>query len=404
MATPFTVCFAGTGCTRDEGESTRPQSDKRIYCPRTGYIPIRIHLEIAGSLRATSPSISVRGVGENDWAQPRNSSEPLRLDGPLQAAQDLRTYCKDYSGGDQYSRVDQMNGWAAAALALHGANAAAASGAQTYNLIGHSRGAVACIMAAWFLYAYGPRTIPVNIFAIDPVPGVGDWYGILTQLPPNVANYVGVYAWDHSLPTDRPFSALVPRPNGRMTNKPDPEPGTSWWSWLMGTSWKSIADDVQMADPLAEGSSPQPSGYVLYACRGRHSTVSGSSTSDGLYDPSKVSPTVAPVPKLVYRTARAYLTAWGTTFATPSAVREPAIDLRRAIHLDHREFDAMGGGVPRTSSLTSRPYVRRISSICGRLPWDTYYFEDVVGDPPYQLAFPVSTERTGKGWVAWKFL
>ncbi|MEO6000584.1 MAG: hypothetical protein ABIN89_27295 [Chitinophagaceae bacterium] len=117
------------------------------------------------------------------------------------------------------------NGWSAPALALHGANLAAASGAQRYNFIGHSRGAVESIMAAWFLYAYGSgsvRNMPFSIFAIDPVPGTGEWYGILTQLPPNVVNYVGVYAWDQSVqPGDRPYTALVPRPNGLMTNKPN---------------------------------------------------------------------------------------------------------------------------------------------------------------------------------------
>lgn len=99
----YTVCFTGTACTRDEGEETRPESDKRIYCDDTGYIPVRIHKEISGTLGATNPSVTIRGVGENDWHQPRDNSEPLRFDGPLNAPDDLLSYVRSYSGGNQLS-------------------------------------------------------------------------------------------------------------------------------------------------------------------------------------------------------------------------------------------------------------------------------------------------------------
>src|SRR5262249_33052544 len=104
-AAAYTVCFSGTGCTRDEGEATRPESDKRIYCTETGYIPVRIHQEISGLLKADDPSLFpsaiVRGPGENDWAQPRNSSEPLKL-GLLKASDALLREAQKYSGGDQH--------------------------------------------------------------------------------------------------------------------------------------------------------------------------------------------------------------------------------------------------------------------------------------------------------------
>src|ERR1700759_1752655 len=77
--TVFTVAFCGTACTRDEGEASRSGSDMRIYSPDTGYVPVRIHKEISGDLRAARPSVTVRGVGENDWAVPRDTSEPLVL-------------------------------------------------------------------------------------------------------------------------------------------------------------------------------------------------------------------------------------------------------------------------------------------------------------------------------------
>ncbi|UXE61755.1 MAG: hypothetical protein KA717_02030 [Woronichinia naegeliana WA131] len=304
----FTVCFCGTGCTRDEGEVSRDVSDKNIYAPAAGYIPVRIHKEISGDLRATTPSVTVRGVGENDWAVPRDSSEPLVFDAPLNAAPSLLSYVRDYSGGNQYSDLTQASGQSAPALALHGANLATASGKNVYNFIGHSRGAVEAIMAAWFIYFYGPddvKHIPINIFAIDPVPGPGEWWGIFTQLPPNVVNYVGVYAWDMcvQLSEDKVFMGLVPRPSGRMTGKPDEATiYNSWWQ----NKWKYIADNYVLTDPLKVGTDPQPTNYELYACRGRHSTVAGNYTADGNYDAANVSETVAPVPELIYKMARGY--------------------------------------------------------------------------------------------------
>jgi hypothetical protein len=395
MSGVFTVCFSGTSCTRDEGEASRDGSDKRIYGTETGYIPVRIHREISGDLHAKTLSVTVRGVGENDWSQPRNSSEPLVLDGPLRVPADLLSETRKYSGGDQRSSLSGVSGWDAAALALHGANLAAASGAEAYNLIGHSRGAVECVMAAWFLYAYGPQQVPVRIVAIDPVPGPGNWYGILTQLPPNVVDYVGVTAWDH---LDSGFNGLVPRPNAKMSGTTTP--------LRLGDGWADLADNYQLADPLApaKNGAAQPAGYRLFACRGRHSTVAGNATSDGKYDPAKVSASAARVGQLVYRLARGYLTNWGTTFATKSAVDVGALQLRQQINLDHASFDTMGGGPLRDSVQPGRPYVRQVSSISGRLPWNTYYLEDVVGDPPYRQPYPVTAARVGGGWVHWTFL
>jgi hypothetical protein len=416
MPTTYTVCFCGTGCSRDEGEQTRNWdyrvlglwmkdqtrlvSDKRIYDNDTGYIPVRIHRDISNTLRDTSSSATVRGVGENDWHNQMNNSDALR-GLPLAAPGELRKYVQTYSTGNQRTMSSQMTGWAAAALALHGANLAASSGAKQYNFLGHSRGAVGAIMAAWFLYAYGGkayRNVPINIFAIDPVPGTGEWYGILTQLPPNVVNYVGVYAWDH---LDEGFSALVPRPNARMTLQ---RAHLDIEARGLGGTWKTLADNRQLTDPLAASDLRQPQGYQLYACRGRHGTVAGIITSDGKYDPSNVSADVAAVPRLVYKLARAYLTQWGTSFHTRCRVRENAKQLRNKIHTSHASFDAMAGGETRTARRWGRPYVRRVSSISGSLGWNRYYLEDVVGTPPYKLAYPCTIEQGDGGWVKWKFL
>jgi len=398
--TSFTICLAGTACTRDEGERSRDKSDRRIYCPETGYIPVRIHLELSGALDAARPSITVRGVGENDWAEPRDSSEPLMLNGPLDAPQALRNYARKYSGGDQRSVPSSAVGWAATALALHTANLALASGSRNINLIGHSRGAVEAIMAAWFIYAYGSRDISINIFAIDPVPGTGEWYGILTQLAPNVRNFAGVYSWDMGIqPFDKPFMAVIPRPNQAMLGLSDGAEDIA-----LGSSWDTLADNYQQADPLQAGDALQPQGYQLFACRGRHSTVAGNSTTNSGYKPEDVDDSVAPVPKLVYKLARACLTQWGATFLDYSAVGDSVPDLRRRIHTDPAPFDAMGGGATRTSNQPYRPYVRRLSSISGRNPFNSYYMDNLVGDPPYRLAYPVTSERNNTGRVAWTFL
>lgn len=433
----FTVCLSGTSCTRDEGEVTRTARrktndrgacDKRIYCDVTGYIPVRIHLEISGDLKATSPSVTVRGVGENDWAEPADDSEPLLLDGPLDVPKSLVKYCRGYSGGDQFSTGESLKGEAITALALHAANLAADASAATINFIGHSRGGVEAIMAAWFLYAYGSRAVrntPVNIFAIDPVPGPGNWYSIMTQLAPNVAHYVGVYAWDMcSRVLDGPFRPVVPRPNMEMGPEldDDEEPCATA---VRRAAWHNLAAAWQRQDPLMASDRDQPTKYELFACRGRHGTVAGNATSNGDYDPNDVgnipdadteelsdpdrdpnylAEEVKSVPKLVYRMARGYLSEWGVEFRERSAVKETALALRHQMNLDHLLFDTMGGGPTRTSMRTGRPWVRTVSATSGINPFAYSYMDDVVGDPPYTMAYPVTSERAKAGWVKWRFL
>ncbi|MCP3061504.1 Tat pathway signal protein [Myxococcus sp. K38C18041901] len=414
----FTVCFCGTGCARDEGEETRYweyktsivrffaknerqlKSDKDIFDPQTGYIPVRLHREISGTRLDTDLSGTVRGVGENDWFDQMDACDPLLSSLQLTPGA-LRSYVSGYSSGNQRGMLNQGLGWADAALALHGASLAAASGAKQYNFIGHSRGGVEAIMAAWFIHAYGGeacRDIPINIFAIDPVPGTGQWYSIQTQLAPNVANYVGVYAWDH---LDAGFSAVIPRPNARMTGQ---QAHQDIEARGLGSTWSSLADNRQLPDPLVRQPLPQPEGYKLYAIRGRHGTVAGIYTTDGLYDASKVNGDVGAVPRLVYKMARGYLTQWDTVFQTRSRVREDVKSLRKRIHTAHSHFDTMALGEVRTSRLPLRQSVRRVSSIHGSLNWDRYYLEDVVGTPPYNLTYPCTIEQAGGGWIDWTFL
>ena len=112
------------------------------------------------------------------------------------------------------------------------------------------------------------------------------------------------------------------------------------------------------------------------------------------------------MPRLVYRIARAYLAEWGTRFAVGSRVTESARQLRKRIHTDHMEFDAMGGGASRTSRLPGPRSMRKVSSSGGLngTPLTGQYLEDVGGDPPYTLIYPCTTGRTGAGLVKWTFL
>ena len=65
-------------------------------------------------------------------------------------------------------------------------------------MVGWSRGAITCFMVAHALQQ-SPRTsaIPLNIFALDPVPGPGNFHDAnKVTLPPNVRNYTAVVQED----------------------------------------------------------------------------------------------------------------------------------------------------------------------------------------------------------------
>jgi hypothetical protein len=69
---------------------------------------------------------------------------------------------------------------------------------RTINMVGWSRGAITCFMIAHALQQ-NPRTsaIPVNIFALDPVPGPGNFHDPnKVTLPLNVKNYTAVVQED----------------------------------------------------------------------------------------------------------------------------------------------------------------------------------------------------------------
>jgi hypothetical protein len=161
------------------------------------------------------------------------------------------------------------------------------------NLIGWSRGGVSCHMLANAMHS-DPQLqhIPVNIFAIDPVPGTTNFQRNRTWIDDNVSNYVGIYARDER---SKGFAPVIPTFSGpRMTgNKP-----------------------------------------IILPLPGRHGTLVGNAAIDGSNGKQEL---FAPG-KLVRHLAEQYLTSWGTQL-TLSAQSMP--DLYREIVRDDAKYIAM---------------------------------------------------------------
>lgn len=80
---------------------------------------------------------------------------------------------------------------------------------EQVNLVGWSRGGVSCHMLANAM-AWDPalRHIPVNIFAVDPVPGPLNYQPEKVELGQNVKEYVGFYARDER---SKGFACVIPK-------------------------------------------------------------------------------------------------------------------------------------------------------------------------------------------------
>ncbi len=146
------------------------------------------------------------------------------------------------------------------------------------NAIGWSRGGVTCHMLANAMFNDPELSnIPINIFAVDPVPGLGNFKAHRTSIPANVVNYVAVYARDER---SKGFKPTLP------SFSPQNHP-------------------------------------VIMAFPGRHATLVGNGAIDGqkgeqaLFAPGKV----------VRHLAEEYLTAWGTTLGKKLSLSQ--IDLGR---------------------------------------------------------------------------
>lgn len=77
------------------------------------------------------------------------------------------------------------------------------------NLVGWSRGGISCHMLANAMLRDSQlKNIPVNIFALDPVPGIGNFQEERVKLGSNVKEYVAFYARDER---SKGFSCVIPQ-------------------------------------------------------------------------------------------------------------------------------------------------------------------------------------------------
>ncbi|PNL50335.1 hypothetical protein CEP63_014455 [Proteus mirabilis] len=144
------------------------------------------------------------------------------------------------------------------------------------NLVGWSRGGITCHMLANAMLADSElKDIPVNIFAIDPVPGPLNFQPEKVTLGKNVKEYVGFYAKDER---SKGFTCVIP----------------------------TVAADTKMH---------------IFPISGRHATLVGNASIDGsegenaLYAPGLV----------VRHFAEVCLTRWGCDLANKLALTDTQI-------------------------------------------------------------------------------
>lgn len=144
------------------------------------------------------------------------------------------------------------------------------------NLVGWSRGGITCHMLANAMLADSElKDIPVNIFAIDPVPGPLNFQPEKVALGKNVKEYVGFYAKDER---SKGFTCVIP----------------------------TVAADTKMH---------------IFPISGRHATLVGNASIDGsegenaLYAPGLV----------VRHFAEVCLTRWGCDLANKLALTDTQI-------------------------------------------------------------------------------
>lgn len=113
------------------------------------------------------------------------------------------------------------------------------------NLVGWSRGGISCHMLANALYDdVQLRDIPVNIFAIDPVPGISNFQADKVKLNKNVKEYVAFYARDER---SKGFCCVIPETSALTKTHIYPMPGRH--GTLVGNA---SADGVSGPKVLAE--------------------------------------------------------------------------------------------------------------------------------------------------------
>ncbi|KNH30310.1 hypothetical protein ACS77_00390 [Pseudomonas syringae] len=148
------------------------------------------------------------------------------------------------------------------------------------NLVGWSRGGISCHMLANAMFKDSElKDIPVNIFAIDPVPGIGNFQDDKVKLGANVKEYVGFYARDER---SKGFSCVIPQ--------------------------------------TATGTKTH-----IYPIPGRHATVAGNASPDGVNGPK----TLAEPGRFVRHFAEVCLQRWG-------------VQLDKSLNLTHADLENLG--------------------------------------------------------------
>ncbi|CAM3670105.1 hypothetical protein [Pseudomonas wadenswilerensis] len=113
------------------------------------------------------------------------------------------------------------------------------------NLVGWSRGGVSCHMLAnAMLKDNALKHIPVNIFAVDPVPGLLNFQAHRVQLGENVKQYVGFYSRDER---SKGFACVIPKTHAATRCHIYPVPGRH--ATLVGNA---AADGASGGKVLAE--------------------------------------------------------------------------------------------------------------------------------------------------------
>ncbi len=166
------------------------------------------------------------------------------------------------------------------------------------NLVGWSRGGISCHMLANAMYNDSElKAVPVNIFAIDPVPGIANFQQDKTELRDNVKEYVAIYARDER---SKGFSCVIP---------------------LTARNTK----------------------VSVYPMAGRHATLVGNATSSG-DAPSNAADLKALVEpgRIVRHLAEACLKRWGVQLnKTLNLTEYELADLAKRIVEDEEKYRAM---------------------------------------------------------------
>jgi len=164
---------------------------------------------------------------------------------------------------------------------------------KTVALVGHSRGGVACLIASNYIAEWF-APLGIKIIALDPVPGPGDWWECITQIP-GIKNmeYVGIYAIDE---TSYGFNGVVPR-----VKYVDGSKKVSVWDPLSPIKSSSSAGAASWSN----------NDYQLIYTRGRHATVPGSRSSWGQGDTDPNNDNVGASGNLANAYAIKKLNGWG---------------------------------------------------------------------------------------------